>query len=125
MNTNPLVESPSNPRDNPCYSVDPSVATLNVMVDNEESVQLPYAQFLYSRLAANPVLEKEPNAPPQRLLICFAMADVILLGSGLRAIDRAIQKYELKVVQRADRRYAATLKTHVAAVSLSFTKDNL
>lgn len=125
MSTNPLVESPSSSRDNPCYSVDPTVATLNVLADIEESVQLPYAQFLYSRLAANPALEKDPNAPPQRLLICFAMAEVIVLGSGLRAIDRAIQKHELKVVQRADRRYAATLKTHVAAVCLAFTKDNL
>lgn len=125
MNSNPLVESPSSSRDNPCYSVDPTVATLNVLADNEESIQLPYAQFLYSRLAANPALEKEPNAPPQRLLICFAMAEVLVEGSGLRSIDRAIQKHELKAVQRADRRYAATLKTHIAAVSLTFTKEVL
>lgn len=101
------------------------MATLNVIADNEESFQLSYAQFLYSRLASNPALEKEPEAPPQRLMICFAVAEVVVLGSGLKTIDRAIQKHELKFVQRADRHYANTLKTHVAAVTVTFTKENV
>jgi hypothetical protein len=125
MNTNPSIESPSSSRDNPCYSVDPTVATLNVIADDDESFQLPYAQFLYSRLAANPALEKEPNSPPQRLVICFAMAEVVVQGSGLRSIDRAIQKHELKFVQRADRRFATTLKTHVASVAMTFAKETV
>ncbi|MGB7768533.1 MAG: hypothetical protein WBN22_06730 [Verrucomicrobiia bacterium] len=125
MNTNPLPESPFSSRDNSCFSTDPNVATLNVIADNEESFQLSYAQFLYSRLAPNPALEKEPDVPPQRLMICFAVAEVVVLGSGLKTIDRAIQKHELKFIQRADRRYTDTLKTHVAAVSVTFTKENV
>jgi len=35
------------------------------------------------------------------------MAEVAVLGSGLKSLDRAIQKYELKLVKSADRRYAA------------------
>ena len=125
MNTNPLTESPFSSRDNSCFGTDPNVATLNVIADNEESFQLSYAQFLYSRLASNPALEKEPDAPPQRLMICFAVAEVVVLGSGLKTIDRAIQKHELKFIQQADRHYASTLKTHVAAVSVNFTKENV
>jgi hypothetical protein len=34
-----------------------------------------------------------------------------------------IQKYELKFVKSLDRRYAAALKTHVAAVTITFTKE--
>lgn len=123
MNTNPPTESPSNPRDNPCYGTDATVATLNVITDDEESFQLPYAQFLYSRLAAEPALEKDLKAPPQRLLITFAVAEVVVMGSGLKSIDRAIQKHELRFVQRADRRYATTLKTHIASVAITFPKE--
>jgi hypothetical protein len=122
-NANPAATSPSSLRDNPCFDIDPTVATLNVFADDERSYQLPYAQFLYAEMVPNPALEKEPDAPPQKLLICFAMAEVAVLGSGLKSLDRAIQKYELKLVKSADRRYAATLKTHVAAVVITLTKE--
>jgi hypothetical protein len=118
-NANPAATSPSSLRDNPCFDIDPTVATLNVFADDERSYQLPYAQFLYAEMVPNPALEKEPDAPPQKLLICFAMAEVAVLGSGLKSLDRAIQK----LVKSADRRYAATLKTHVAAVVITLTKE--
>ena len=122
-NTKPPAESASNPRDNPCYGCDPTVATLNVLADDEHSYQLPYAQFMYAEMIPNPALVKDADAPPEKMLVCFASAKVTLLGSGLKAIERAIQKYELKFVKSADRRYAAALKTHVAAVAINFTKE--
>lgn len=122
-NPNPVAASASSSRDNPCFGNDPSVATLNVFTDDAHSYQLPYAQFLYAELTPNPALEGDADAPPEKMLVCFASAKVTLLGSGLKAIERAIQKYELKFVKSADRRYAAALKTHVAAVIISFTKE--
>ena len=122
-NANPAVASASSSRDNPCYGNDPTVATLNVFADDERSYQLPYAQFLYAELIPNPVLEKNADAPPGKLRICFAAAEVTVLGSGLKSLERAIQKYELKFVKSADRRYTAALKTHVAAVAVNFTKE--
>ena len=124
-NTNPPTTSPSNSRDIPCFDIDPTVATLNVFADDEHSYHLPYAQFLYAEMIPNPALEKEPDAPPQRLLICFAVAEVAVLGSGLKSLERAIQKYELKFVKAADRRLAATLNTHIAAVTTAFTKESV
>jgi hypothetical protein len=73
----------------------------------------------------NPALETKSDAPPEKLLICFAVAEVTVLGSGLKSVERVIQKYELKFVKAADRRYAATFKTHVAAVAIAFTKEKV
>lgn len=124
-NTDPAAASASSSRDNPCYANDPTVVTLNVFADDERSYQLPYAQFLYAEMTPNPVLEKNADAPPEKLLIHFAVAEVAVFGRGLKSLERAIQKYELKFVKSVDRRYAATLKTHVAAVIISFTEGNL
>lgn len=125
MNTsqNPPAASASSSRDNPCYGIDPTVAALNVAADDGRSYLLPYAQFLHAERAANPALEKEPDAPPEQLSLRFATADVALLGSGLKAVEKAIQRYELKSVQSADRRFAPTLKTHIAAVAITFTRQ--
>ena len=122
-NANPVAASASSSRDNPCYGSDPTVATLNVFAGDERSYQLPYAQFLYAEMTPNPALEKNTDAPPEKLLICFAAAEVTVLGSGLKSLEKAIQKYELKFVKSADRRYAAAMKTHVAAVAINFTKE--
>jgi hypothetical protein len=57
--------------------------------------------------------------------IRFAIAEVAVLGSGLNAVERKLQKYELKFVKSADRRFAATLKTHIAAVTVILTNENV
>jgi hypothetical protein len=127
MKSSPLntSDSPSasSPRDNPCFGSDSQVAALNVLADDGISYLLPYAQFLYAERDSNPAVEKEPDAPPEKMLIRFAYADVVVLGSGLKPLERAIQKYELKFVKSADRRLAATLNTHVVAVTITLSKE--
>ena len=123
-NENPPA-SASSPRDKPCLGNDPTIAALDVFADNGISYLLPYAQFLYAERISNPALEKEPDAPPEKMRICFATAEVIVLGSGLKRLEQGIQKSELKFVKSADRRLAATLSTHVAAVTLTLTKENV
>jgi len=95
------------------------------MADDGISYLLPYAQFLYAQRIANPVLEKEPEAPPEKLLVHFAQADVVVLGSGLKRLEAGIQKYELRFVKSADRRLAATFNTHVTGVTLTLTNQNI
>ena len=116
------MESPSEPRDNPCFGHDMKAAALNVMADDGISYLLPYAQFLHAERVANPALEQKPDAPPEKLLINFVVAEVVLLGSGLSAIERALSRYELKFVKSADRRSAGTLKGHIAAITLTKAK---
>ena len=123
-NENPPA-SASSPRDNPCLGSDPTITSLDVFADNGTSYLLPYAQFLYAERISNPALEKEPDAPPEKMRICFATAEVVVLGSGLKRLEQGIQKSELKFVKSADRRLAATLSTHIAAVTLTLTKENV
>lgn len=115
--------SASSSRDNPCFSTDPKIASLDVIVDEDISYLLSYAQFLYAKRAANPAQEKDPDAPPEKLLIHFAQADVVVLGSGLRRLEGEIQKCELKFVKSADRRFAPTLNTHIAAVTITLMEE--
>jgi len=121
----PPTASASSPRDNPCLGNDPTIAALDVFTDNGISYLLPYAQFLYAEKMSNPALEKEPDAPPEKMRIYFASAEVVVLGSGLKRMEQGIQKYELKFVKSADRRLAATLSTHIAAVTLTLTKESV
>ena len=127
MNTNPNPDeaSVSSPRDNPCYGSDPNVAALNVFADDEHGYFLPYAQLLYAEIIPNPALEKNADAPPEKLLICFAAAEVTVLGSSLQAIARKVQKCDLNFVKAVDRRFAASLKTHVVAVAVKFSKQEI
>jgi len=98
---------------------------LDVFADDGTSYLLPYAQFLYAERVPNPRLEKEPDAPPEKMLIRFALAEVVVLGSGLTAIERALQKYELKFVKAADQRHAAALNTFLASVAITITTKNI
>lgn len=122
-NTNPDEVSVSSPRDNPCYGGDPNVAALNVFAADEHSYFLPYAQLLYAEIIPNPALEKNADAPPEKLVICFAAAEVTVLGSGLHAVARKIQKCDLNFVKAIDRRFVASLKTHVAVVTITLAKE--
>jgi hypothetical protein len=117
--------SASNPSENPCFSGGPNLAALNVLADGGASYLLPYAQFLFAERESNPALEKEPDAPPEKMLIRFARADVVVFGSGLRRLENRLQQYELKFVKSADRRLAVVLNGHVAAVTVTFTKENV
>jgi hypothetical protein len=123
-NENPTTAA-SSPRDNPCLGSDSTIAALDAFADDGISYLLPYAQFLYAEKISNPALEKEPDAPPEQMLIHFARADVVVLGSGLKRLEEGIQKYELKFVKSADRRLAATLSTHIAVVTVTLTKANV
>ena len=124
-NENQPTASASSSRDNPCLERDSTIAALEAIADDGISYLLPYAHFMYAEKIPNPALEKEPDAPPEKMLIRFACADVVVLGSGLKRLAAEIQKYELKFVKSADRRFAATLKTHIAAVTVTLTKENI
>ena len=124
-NENPPTVSASSPRDNPCLGSDSTIAALDVFADDGISYLLPYAQFLYAEKISNPALEKEPDAPPEKMLIHFARPMWSCWAAASSGWKRTIQKYELKFVKSADRRLAATLKTHIAAVTVTLTKENV
>ena len=123
-NVRPLTESDFRTGHNPCFTSDIKSAALNVYADDMHNYLLPYAQLLSAERFSNPALEQEPDAPPEKMLIRFAQAVVAVLGSGLGAVERDLQQYELKFVKSAPRRFAGLMNTHIAAVTITFTKEN-
>jgi hypothetical protein len=73
---------------------------------------------------SNPALEQEPDAPPEKMLIRFAQAEVVVLGCGLDAVESYLQRYELNFIKSAPRRFVGLLNTHISAVTITFTKEN-
>jgi hypothetical protein len=123
--TDQSSESVSDPRSNPCFGTDPKVACLKVLPDDGGSHLLPYAQFLRAVTTPNPALEASPDAPPQKMTIFFAGAEVTVLGSGLSTIEGALQELDLKFVKAAPPRSAAAMRCHAAAVSITFNKEDV
>jgi hypothetical protein len=121
----PPTASASSPRDNPCLGNDPTIAALEIIADDGISYLLPYAQFLYAERTANPALENEPDASPEKMSIHFGCAEVIVLGSGLKRLERWLQGYELSFVMSADSRLGAVYDTLITTVTLTLTKENV
>jgi hypothetical protein len=117
--------SMSNSRKNACIGHDSNAAAIAVLTDDGISYLLPYAQFLYAERTANPALEKEPEAPPERMSIYFGCAEVIVLGSGLKRLEGWLQKNELSFVMPADSRLGAVYDTLITTVTLTLTKENV
>jgi hypothetical protein len=80
---------------------------------------------LYAERTANPALEKEPEAWPEKMSIHFGCAEVILLGSGLKRLESWLQKNELSFVMPADSRLGAVYDTLVTTVTLTLIKESL
>jgi len=127
MNTASELESNSNRliADKNCYGTDAQVATLNVFTDHQRSHQLAYAHFIRSELGDNPALEQKPDASPQVLSIHFSVGVVTVVGAGLRVLDKALQKHELKFVQRGkctNERATASTTTVITSVTIVFNE---
>jgi hypothetical protein len=125
INKRPLTESDFRSGHNPCFTSDINSAALKVYADDGHNYLLPYAQLLSAESFSNPALEQEPDAPPEKMLIHFAQAEVVVLGSGLDSVERELQQYVLTFVKSAPRRFAGLLNTHIAAVTLTLTKESL
>jgi hypothetical protein len=125
LNERPLTESDFKTGHNPCFTSDSKSAALNVHADDSHNYLLPYAQFLSAERFSNPALEEEPDAPPEKMLIRFAQAEVVVLGSGLDAVERDLQQNALTFVKSASRRFAGLRNTHIAAVTITFYKEKV
>ena len=91
----------------------------------KEGQRRVFYDFTCSAPKSVSVLEKNTVAPPEKLSICFAAAEVTVLGSGPHAVARKIQKCDLNFVKAVDPGYAVAFKPHVSVVTISFTKENV
>ena len=121
----PPAMSMSNSRNNPCLGHDSNAAAVAFLTDDGISYLLPYAQFLYAERMANPALENDPEAPPDKMSIHFVGAGVVVLGSGLKRLEAWLQKNELSSVKSGDSRLDGVSSALITAVTVSLTKENV
>jgi cation transport ATPase len=57
------------------------------------------------------------------LHICFAVAEIVILGSGLRRLAEAVQTGSLKSARRISQNYAPALQTNI--ISITVTRKEL
>jgi len=115
----------SSPRNRPCLGHDANAAAVAVLTDDGISYLLPFAQFLYAKRTANPALDNEPEAAPEKMFIHFVSAEVVILGSGLKRLEGWLQGYELSFVMSADSRLSAVYDTLITTVNLILTKEKV
>jgi len=104
----------------PCYDVETNIPILAVLSDDGGTYLLPYKQLFYAELTPGP--SRSPIALLEKLQIHFSMADLTVLGKGLKPIELAVQKGELKLVKPVDKRFSQNMSTHVASVKIEFLK---
>ena len=96
------MESPSTKSSaerNPCHDTTQRHSfALGVTADDEHEYFFGTTQFIEAELSANATVEKNENAPPERLLLRYATAEVVMIGQGLRRVVQALQRGELENV---------------------------
>ena len=124
-NEQPPAISASKPRENPCLGHNPNAAAVAVLSDDGISYLLPYAHLLRAERMANPALDNEPEAPPEKMAIHFVGAEVIVMGCGLERLERWLQQYKLSFVMPADSRLSAVYDTLITTVTVTLTKERV
>ena len=108
---------------NPCCASDSTVTALRVVTRDGTSHLLPYAQFLHARRDANPELEQHPDGPPERLLIQFVQAEVLVLGCGLQFLEDGLRKSALSQVQVSELWRIEMFRTLIGEIAVQFHKE--
>lgn len=91
-----------------CHEVSPiHVHSLALEADDGQTYCLSTAQYLDLVIGPNPVLAQEPEAPPERAVMRFGDTEVVVLGSGLRNIQRHLATNELALLRSMPARFGA------------------
>jgi hypothetical protein len=83
--------------------------TPSLMIDcitRDERVHgFPYSQVINYVLEANPALQSNRDAPPERLTIGFSSHDVVVLGWRMRALTTLLHDAKVGTIRTLDVRY--------------------
>ncbi len=69
----------------------PHQSDLLALLISKPGYLLPFTQFLYGKRMANPALEKASAAPPENISVHFEGAGMVVVGSGLKQLERWLQ----------------------------------
>jgi hypothetical protein len=81
----------------------------------------PASQLIHYSLGQNPDVEDDKNEPPQKLVLAFSTADVVILGWRLGHIADKLQENELASVQVLPKRYGELDKKMPFVASIKIT----
>ena len=77
--------------------------------------------MIHYSLGQNPDVEDDKNEPPQKLVLAFSTADVVILGWRLGHIADKLQENELASVQVLPKRYGELDKKMPFVASIKIT----
>lgn len=75
-----------------------NLIALGAISDDGSHYLFHYADFRYARRSANPALEDDPKASPERLQLVFTSGEITILGMGLRSLEEHVQTGSLKSI---------------------------
>jgi len=95
---------------------------LGIPADDGHEYFFGTAQFLDAELAANPAIQQNADAPPERVHVRYATGEVVILGCRLRKLADLIQRGELKNLKPAMKRYASLRQSGPMISSIVVTR---
>jgi hypothetical protein len=98
-----------------------NLIALGATADDDCHFLFHYADFRYAKRSANPALEGDAKAPPERLLLCFTTGEILILGSGLYYIEDEVQTGSLKSLKAGPSEH----RCRVQSVTITLTKENV
>lgn len=90
-----------------CFELhDSSSMTIDFFTGDKRVYGFPYSQLINYVLDANPDLDRNRDAPPERLTLGFSSHDVVVLGWRLQGLLQFFRDAKITAVRSFDARYA-------------------
>ena len=83
-----------------------SSATIDFFTGDKRVYGFPYHHLINYVLDANPNLDRNHDAPPERLTLAFSSHDVVVLGWRLQGLLQFLHDAKIFTVRSFDARYA-------------------
>ena len=105
---------------NDCYQLVPKhVLCIEFVFSESEREGFHTSQLLQYRLEPNSTEEKD--APPEKLMLAFAMADVVILGWKLSTLANHLRDGDLLYVRSSPARYVLLERSTAYVASITAT----
>ena len=110
------------PTKDQCYtSSNKYCACVEFHLDGEHRYGFHASQLIDYTLEPNPDVGEDKTAPPQKLVLAFSTADVVILGWRLGRLADLLRENELATVHMLPTRYADLESVKPFVVSITIT----
>ena len=99
-------------------------ASISILADDGRTYGFATSQYVDFVHEANPGMQNDSGAPPERMRLRFATAEVMMLGSRLELIASALSEGQLRGLKAISQRYARALKSGPLIFSIAVAPKN-